>query len=88
MSGRFYRDLNVAHIAQWIAEQGRVLEPQRDEAETFLKHLDKVGAVFLFVPSPIRLTPGKVLMIQLKRRCMVQFQTAGMNLFGSTKKVP
>lgn len=48
MIGRFYRDLNVAHIAQWIAEQGRVLEPQRDEAETFLKHLDKPGAVFSF----------------------------------------
>ena len=48
MSGRFSRDLNVAHVALWIADQGKALEPQRAEAESFLNCLEKRDACFSF----------------------------------------
>jgi hypothetical protein len=48
MTGRFYRDRYLAHIAQWVSEQGKELEPDREQAETFLIALDADYGQFSF----------------------------------------
>lgn len=48
MTGRFQRDAYVSHVAQWLAWQGRELEPDRSELEVFLLRLDPKAGCFSF----------------------------------------
>jgi hypothetical protein len=48
MTGRYSRDPCVAHMAEWIAQQGRDLIPDREQAETFLNCLEPEAKLFSF----------------------------------------
>ncbi|MEN8180659.1 MAG: DNA-primase RepB domain-containing protein [Pseudomonadota bacterium] len=59
---RIRLDRNVAHLADWIAQQGRELIPEFREAERFLQALDPTAEYFsfrTFSDSPYTRQPGR-----------------------------